>query len=412
MAKKWTGYAGRLKKTIGSKFEKKPTPPKAPTQPSKPLSQQNKSIMASKGTPSKQRDVNRIEKERTKEPKSSFGAPKQEQGAQTSQGSKEQDAFEKAGFDNTLSGELSQVKEIERDENQEGSDFLQNIRDIDIDELPKPHEVLAPMGKVKAAANVGRVGLETLLKVGTTEAATGTAQSAINTATLKSVNKILTSKFSKKALSWVGAWAGAVFLGKWGQAESPEPLSIIMTKTLIPDAIRTGDWSVVDEAVAARNEIMDLSWWEKAALWSPVSPFIGIPKKIEGAIKAAEIMDRAINTLKIQQETGQTDADMWTAINEEGEERAKRKVDYYNEQKLITDAQITENINASKAANNAEEKKILDATIKAWEEYKSRIIAAEKKDREESGAFWLEYQRVLQKIKESTSKSNLNFGLL
>jgi len=139
-------------------------------------------------------------------------------------------------------------------------------------------------------------GIESLLtksQIGTLDKTIGLygkGKIPLNTKTAKLVTNILQGKFSKKALIIAGGWASAIFLGKWAQAESSEPLTIQINK-MEKYATDTGDWSTIEEAQKARDEILDLHWWQKVALWSPISPFIGIPKKVKGAIQAAKIND-------------------------------------------------------------------------------------------------------------------------
>lgn len=223
----------------------------------------------------------------------------------------------------------------------------------------------------------------------------------VNTKTVKMVKKIFSSKFSQKALAWAGAWAGAVFLGKWGQAEAPEPLGITMNSMLIPNAQKTGDWSLVNEAQAARDEILDLNWWEKVALWSPISPAIGIPAKIKGAITAAKVQDKLIDDLKIQQETGESDDDKWARIREEQSSQDKEAINYYNQQrKLMVEWERDAEVNARND----------DAAF--WAEQRAKQAELEAADRKAIADFWTAYRKQAAKLAADNSPSKLNFGLI
>ena len=219
----------------------------------------------------------------------------------------------------------------------------------------------------------------------------------LNPKTVQQTTSILKKFFSPKTLALVGAWAGAVFLGKWGQAESKEPLEIIMGKELIPNAQKTNDWSLVKEAQAARDEILDLAWWEEVALWSPISPLIGIPKKIEGAIAAAKISDKLIEDLQ----TGESDDDRWARLRQEQATQEKANIDYYN-------AERKKLLEWEQEAQAAQRKK--DAAFWAKERAKQRQL--EEKDRKAIADFWTNYRKEMQKLADNNRPSNLNFGLL
>jgi len=252
----------------------------------------------------------------------------------------------------------------------------------------------------KAALKSG--GIESLIKLGYGEAVKTTAKEiATNTKTISIVKSILSKKFTTTALAAAGAWAGAVFLGKWGEAESTEPLGIIMSSQLIPDAIQTGDWGLVEEAQAARNEILDLTWWEKIGLWSPVSPFIGIPKKIEGAIAAASVQDKIIEDLKTQQENGETEDQKWERIRQEEKEAEKAIIDYYNQErkKLLKWER--------EAAKQAREEE-----ARFWAKEREKQRKQEEEDRKAAAEFWLAYRKMVMKMQEESRPSKLNFGII
>jgi len=233
--------------------------------------------------------------------------------------------------------------------------------------------------------------------------------SQVNSKVIKNINKQLSNKFTQKALAFGGAWAGAVFLGKWAQAEATEPLAII-NKWLVPNALETGDWSLVDEATDAKNELLDLSFWEKVGLWSPISPAIGIPKKIEGAIKASEIQDRVLKSIREQSETGESDTEFYARIDQE---RAEEK-----EQARINDEEYYANIAKQQADAKAQERTDDEAY---WAKILTdRETAAAKKQKEED-EYWTAYWKQINDSKSNKGSaykssyeapSKLNFGIL
>ncbi len=129
-----------------------------------------------------------------------------------------------------------------------------------------------------------------------------------NTKTVSLVNKILSKAFSTKALLFYGAWAGSVGMNLWAQAEAPEGIMFPVTKFLIPEAQRTGDWSAVDEALLLADEVSDIGFWEKWIGMSPIAIVPGALNKLRGNIAGKEILKRYREDQKVKFETGQTEA--------------------------------------------------------------------------------------------------------
>lgn len=253
----------------------------------------------------------------------------------------------------------------------------------------------------QAASRLARGGIERLSNVGQVAKFTRTTEAALNSQTVKQTQSILSKVFSKRTLQMLGVWAGAVYLGKWGQAESTEPLSITMTKYLVPNAVETGNWSLVEEAQDARNELLDLEWWEEVALWSPISPLIGIPRKIEGAIAASKVQDKAIADIRQQQETGETNDERWERVRQEQAAQEKANIDYYNqERKKMLEWE----------REAAKQQRSEDAAF--WRKEREKQRKKEEEDRKAIADFWLAYRKEMQKLADDSRPSNLNFGLL
>ena len=235
---------------------------------------------------------------------------------------------------------------------------------------------------------------------------------AKNTKTLKVAGKYLSRFFGKKAMVFYGAWASSVIIGLWGRAESPESIAFPEYKYLIADARRTGDWSLVDEAEAAKAEVLNLKTWERIALWSPISAFVGISKKIVGAISGATTISKIIDDSKIQQETGQTEADFWIERDAEKQaqfeanekarsERFREDTDYMNEANA-----------AAKAAKRKKDKEAYEEMGRFWANERDKEREKEAEDRIAIAEFWLDYRKKMQEIYDDNRPSNLNFGLL
>ena len=123
-------------------------------------------------------------------------------------------------------------------------------------------------------------------------------------------------------------------------------------------------------------------------------------KFIEGSSIMAQINDRYIADMEIKISNGETDEQMWDRINADKVAAEKAMIDYYNEQRIITEREIL------RLRAKADE----DST-RLWEDYKSRLAAQEKADAEASALMWLEYQKLMQKRQENNAPSQLNFGI-
>ena len=225
------------------------------------------------------------------------------------------------------------------------------------------------------------------------------------------VTKGLSLKTLLAAGGTIAAAASAMFLGMWGQAEAPEPLSIVMRDVLY-EAKKTGDFTIYDEAKEARDEIVNLSIWEKILMWTPFSPLIGVPNKIEGVKAGAIIMDKAAADVQMRQNTGQSDEDYWIQRDAERAQQEKDLIDYYNNERLKTESELAK---LREAANERADVRALSDTrkqISYWEDYAARQRALEEADRIAQAEFWFEYRKLMLKMQEDSRPSKLNFGIL
>ncbi len=234
------------------------------------------------------------------------------------------------------------------------------------------------------------------------------ANTITNPKTTGLLNNILKKVFSGKALALMGGAASTLFLGKWGQAEAGEPISIVM-KDVLREAEKTGDYTLYDEAAAARDELTNLSTWETILSNTPfISPFIGIPNKIKGVKQAGAIMDELRNQQQIAAEAGESEEEKWARIDREREERRERER-IENEQYYT---KVTEDLKEAKKAERREEERYWAKVLKERE-------AAEKAKREADEKYWADVRRANSELKEQENRafqeyagSNLNFGLL
>lgn len=282
-----------------------------------------------------------------------------------------------------------------------------------------PKGALGAMKTVSTATARAKLysgGLEKILtskeKLGVIPSVVRAGEVIINPKTAKLTQQILSRKFSIPVLAAVGSWAGAVFLGKWGQAEAPEPLSIVKTKFLIPNAMETGNWSLVREAEDIENELLDLEWWESAALWSPVSPLVGIPRKIKGGIAAAKVSQKLTQDLERQQQTGETEDEKWERLRQEQVDQEKANVDYYNQERKKMFDYEQEAKKQAQLETNKTNKKIMQDEAEFWRSERENQREKEEEDRKAIAEFWLAYRKAAQKAQEDNRPSKLNFGLL
>jgi hypothetical protein len=267
---------------------------------------------------------------------------------------------------------------------------------------------ITPVGRVAKAASIasksrllagGLDKLKNIVKPGSLVDLSRTV--IINGKKIEQTESIISRFFSAKTLAIAGAWAGATWLGLWGQAEAPEPPNILLNKFLIPEAQRTGDWSLVDETTEAMEEIMDLDIWEKIFLYSPLSAAVGIPNKIEGIQLAVNANKKFIEDQKVKQAQGLTEDQYWEQRRLEQAEQEKALIDYYNEQRKL---QIQWEAEARAAQR--------DEDARFWAKQQADQRKKEAEDRQAIADFWAAYRRQAQIVADNNRPSTLNFGLL
>lgn len=229
--------------------------------------------------------------------------------------------------------------------------------------------------------------------------ATG-GRTAYNAANLTTARTLMSKVFSAKTMTLLGAGASAMFLGLWGQAEAGEPISIAM-RDVLREAQRTGDYTLYNEAVIARDEITDLSRWEKIILHTPAGVYLGITNKIRGVKAGAAVMDKLALDLEKAGLEG-TDANaFWENNRKEKADAEKANVDYYNDERIKYD-------------EFAREADILDRNEDAefWRNERKKKSEDELKDTKAIGDYWLAYRKLANELSQNNRPSTLDFGLL
>jgi len=248
--------------------------------------------------------------------------------------------------------------------------------------------------------------------------------SAVNTKNLGTFYTKLKKIISDPTFLALGAWAGSVAFGMWGEKEAKEQFSIFRDSKLIPEAMRTGDWLLVNESKAAERELVSVA--NQIALWSPISGAVGAILNKQANSPANAIRDKFQADQEHKFATGQTTADYWlqrdqdkidtaNVITDNAIEKNKQYFEWKQEaldQDMIDDAAFFER---ERQKVRGEEKKALEENAKFWIDYKKYVLQMEKYAREESAAFWLDFAR--QKAEQAKQlddnrPSALGFGIL
>ena len=271
----------------------------------------------------------------------------------------------------------------------------------DIAKLPRTEK-----GKIEVIGQPVAIGIPVPAafgKAGTTFALKLASQ-AKNAKVVAQASRLISKSFSLKTIVAVGgsiaAAAGSMFLGQWAQAEAPEPLSIVM-RDVLRQAQSTGDFTLYEEAKAARDEITDLSIWEKILMWTPASVVKGIPNKIDGVVAGGVVLDKLAEDIRIQQETGETDDAKWERIRQEQLDQEKANIDYYNQERkklLEWEREAEKNQRSEDAA--------------FWRKERAKQRKKEEEDRKAIADFWIAYRKQAQKLRYDARPSNLNLGRL
>lgn len=271
-----------------------------------------------------------------------------------------------------------------------------------------PSKTIEAAGK---AAGLSKAGIAQVKHAIGTRRVSQVAQSLINPKSQSLMLNVMRKAFSKEALAIIGITAtGAYtfFQGKWAQAEAPEPISIVM-KDVLREAQRTGDYTLYNEAAAARDELLNLSTWETIISNSPfISPFIGIPNKIKGAKLGARIQDELARQQQISAELGESEEDKWTRIEEE--RKATREAERIEDEQYY--AQVKKDIAKAKKEARREDEKYWANILRERENYEKDKREAEEKYWEDVRKLNAELKKEEQKQYQDYTRSNLGFGLL
>lgn len=219
-----------------------------------------------------------------------------------------------------------------------------------------------------------------------------------NAATVASSTNMLT----KIAGGVVGATLlvgaiGTYPFAKFELAESMDKLGIAMFV-----AMEAKDWDTVSELAQIQKEMSDPSMTDKILQLIPyANVYAAAAKNAEAAILSAEIFDYLAQKELDRQEKGESEADVWAAIQADQdareEKRRKDAAEYY--------AEIEENNAKAKADARAEDEKY-------WAKILSDRKAQEEADRIANDKYWAAVRIANDQARAASQRSVLNFGLL
>ncbi|MCH8329577.1 MAG: hypothetical protein IIB81_04250, partial [Nanoarchaeota archaeon] len=228
-------------------------------------------------------------------------------------------------------------------------------------------------------------------------------------------------KASIVAVGVVSAWAAATGFGLWGQAEAPEPITFPITKFLIPEAIKTKNWTDVNNALDMAEDLSykNANIWEKFLLWAGVGPIVGSVKKIKGGIIGIQILRKFAQDQEKKEVTGQSDPDFWKQYEEEKQqnkleimELQKENGERWNADKIELEKELIKLRAEAGIASDDRRLRNLQKQISMWDKRDAERRELDRLDRIAIADFWLEYRKLILKMQDESRPSNLKFGLL
>lgn len=167
-------------------------------------------------------------------------------------------------------------------------------------------------------------------------------------------------------------------------------------------SIDAGDMAGADASIKLQEQTLDPNLWDQIIGKVPFANVVNELKNFYDAAKIKVSIDkRIVEDMKIQQETGETEADKWARIYAEQDARnAKAQQDQLDFQQQIIDM---------KRRADEENRKIDEAY---WEKVNKEKEARVAADKEAEAKYWEAYYKRSQEIKDANAPSKLGFGLL
>jgi len=143
-------------------------------------------------------------------------------------------------------------------------------------------------------------------------------------------------------------------------------------------------------------------------VWSQIKqsvPFVNVLNNIDDFYKSAKLNlavdEKLFNDMSIQQQTGETDSQMWQRINNEKAINEKIQIDYYNQERMKL---LEWERQAEIEARNED--------ARFWAREREKQYQREAEEREANAKFWEAYKKAAYKSEEDSRPSKLNFGII
>lgn len=202
---------------------------------------------------------------------------------------------------------------------------------------------------------------------------------------------IITINFTKDVIT------DMIFSGFIGVEEALQMVGFTSSQ-----AIKTGNQTLIDEAFASEQEVLDFADELKDKLpWEKSIAAINFFRK-----KGQDTLDlkkKIQENQKIAEANGEDDKAYWERINKQKFEQEKFLIDDYNKQRKLQIQWEEE----ARAAEREEEARF-------WANERAKQRRNEAADRQKQANFWFEYRKKVMELNQtgSAQRSNLGFGLL
>ena len=286
-----------------------------------------------------------------------------------------------------------------------------NGKPLDMKEL-SPFDALALVNIPTGTAARGGVGLFSREAAGITSAqvGTGVARNAVTKGLIKSAAAKVTGKVFWKVVGAIGlgffiaekilsTTLGGKNMGQFvGQEEAAQGISMAANA-----AYYAGNPEAYALAAAARDEVLqNESYWDGMSSLMPFENFAtGLNKFKDTAIVQAQVMDTLAADKFAADAAGLDETQAWEQAQARRLENERANIDYYNSERL----RMEENL---RIAN--EQQRDEDAAF--WAKQQAGLREKEMADQKAIQNFWLQYQKMKQKLSDDNRPSKLNFGII
>jgi len=207
----------------------------------------------------------------------------------------------------------------------------------------------------------------------------------------------------------IGTMIGSYGLAWWARVDN----ALVGANIAARDAIETGDPELIKEVMLIRNEIFELTVWEKVAIGLPIVSWI---QPFSDATKAAmlqkKVSDHLLQDEVIALETGETDDEKWERIRQEERDQTKKEAILRSEESRRLKIFQIQADEAARNARNASDRRIRNQDALFWANERAKERLLEEKERKRIAEFWIAYRKTAQEFRLDNTPSRLGFGLL